>query len=583
MTLEEKYRSYLLYEQIKAFEERVYLSYDNFNVDMLLKMFREMARRCKGSRDIYTLAGLRQALQAEIRKCRMRHRHRRTDTYEKMSGELDEVVQYFIWFFDNLKYLRDLRSNFVDRIFNPLFKYFYEVGSAGPDRERSVDSAISYSNFSVNSMKTFDSRLTGFSSMSGWSQLGLSDTGSIDDSDDNIHTTRKKMLARAALLLLGREFRDIKNLYDTTEVEKISHRLSFLKEQLDFLIDNEAQFNSEMFSQDSEKSVFHLKVKNSRTYSLMRLIPDILVKFQKSAWLARRWLQLDDMKTKDLNERLQKLAVLEEQFSKRVSTLSRNIQQHEAQLERGTRELQNLLKREGRSSDLELKMHDFKGKIAKLETDMKNLNDEKQTLVKDIEDAKKAMNVSKHKNLLTMYERNKLQRYAIERQIATIQFQENIAMNDMEVEIEVKPNIMHFTNDVQDRCEELERALEQEKKEKHTLQAALYPISKDKIFISERLRDKQMRIAEEKGQVVAKYVGSSNKPDLSFRPMPSHPVVRRDLGVTFESFQQQEVNGNITNRSILHQPFTADKYPPHFVLSGRGSSMSGLGSPLPDW
>lgn len=578
MTLEEKYRSYLLYQQIKAFEEKVYLSYDNFNVDMLLKMFREMARRCKGARDIYTLAGLRQALQVEIRKARMRQRNKKTDLPEKKPEEPDQVVQYFIWFFNNLKYLRDLRANFVDRVFNPLFKYFYEFGSTGPDRERSVDSAMSFSNISVNSVKTFDSHVTGLSSFSGWSQLGLSETGS-QESDENIHTTRKKMLARAALLLLGREFRDIKNLYDSTEVEKISHRLSFLKEQLDFLIDNESQFSSEMFSQDSEKAVCHLKVKNSRTYSLMRLIPDILVKFQKAAWLAKRWLELDDMKTKDLNERLQKLAALEGQFSKRLSALSKNIQDHESQLERGTRELQNLLKREDRTSDLELKVHDFKGKISKLETDMQTLNEEKIKLVKDIEGTKKTINVSGHTNLLTMYERNKLQRYAIERQIAAIKFQENIALKDMEVETEVKPNIMHFTNDVQDRCEELERALEQEKREKNTLQAALYPISKDKEFIAEKLREKQMHIAEERGQVVTKYVGSSNKPEViaqyvgsSHRPDVSFRSLPVDNG--------NALNGSLSSRSILHQPFSS-RLPPNYLIEGRDSSMQT--SPLSDW
>ncbi|XP_063421545.1 uncharacterized protein LOC134706493 isoform X1 [Mytilus trossulus] len=578
LTLEEKYRSYLLYQQIKAFEEKVYLSYDNFNVDMLLKMFREMARRCKGARDIYTLAGLRQALQVEIRKGRMRQRNKKTDLPERKQEEPDQVVQYFIWFFNNLKYLRDLRANFVDRVFSPLFKYFYEFGSTGPDRERNVDSAMSFSNISVNSVKTFDSHVTGLSSFSGWSQLGLSESGS-QESDENIHTTRKKMLARAALLLLGREFRDIKNLYDSTEVEKISHRLSFLKEQLDFLIDNESQFSSEMFSQDSEKAVCHLKVKNSRTYSLMRLIPDILVKFQKAAWLAKRWLELDDMKTKDLNERLQKLAALEGQFSKRLSALSKNIQDHESQLERGTRELQNLLKREDRTSDLELKVHDFKGKISKLETDMQILNEEKVKLVKDIEDTKKTINVSGHKNLLTMYERNKLQRYAIERQIAAIKFQENIALKDMEVETEVKPNIMHFTNDVQDRCEELERALEQEKREKNTLQAALYPISKDKEFIAEKLREKQMHIAEERGQVVAKYVGSSNKPEVIAQYVGSSH--RPD--VSFRSLpvdNDHALNGTLSSRSILHQPFTS-RLPPNYLIEGRDSSMQT--SPLSDW
>lgn len=43
---------------------------------MMLKMFRELARRCKGARDIYTIGGIRQAINQEIRKLRIRKRNK---------------------------------------------------------------------------------------------------------------------------------------------------------------------------------------------------------------------------------------------------------------------------------------------------------------------------------------------------------------------------------------------------------------------------------------------------------------------------------------------------------------------------
>lgn len=110
-----------------------------------------------------------------------------------------------------------------------------------------------------------------------------------------------------------------------------------------------------------------------------------------------------------------------------------------------------------------------------------------------------------------MLERNKLQIYAMERQMGTLNFHKSIVDNDMQVELEVKANIIHFTNDVQDQCEELEKMLENEKKEKRTIQAALIPIAQDTEEIRDRLREKAYPVEDNEG-IVAQYIGSSRIP-----------------------------------------------------------------------
>lgn len=508
VTLDEKYRSHLLHQQIKAFEEKVYTSSDNFNVDMMLKMFRELARRCKGARDIYTIGGIRQAINQEIRKLRMRKRNKRLPVSEDIGNEADEMMEYFNWFFKNLSYLRELRNNFVSRIFNPLFKYFYNVSHNAPDRERSTDSAMSMSNLSVASHRSIDSGITG---ISGWSSFRFSDTESQASGDDDIHAARKHMISKAALQLLGRELRDVRSLYDTTELEKTAQRLALVKEQLDYLIDNEDNINHALFSQDSERVVSHLKVKNSRTYFLMRLIPDILVKCQICAWLARKWLEIDDKKTKDLKERLTKLVSLEDQLSRRLKMLSVDIQKHEKKLEKETNELQKLLKREERTNELEMTLHGYQNRERDLKEYMQKLENEKQELTNKLNNAIKEKRTGEYKSLQTMLERNKLQIYAMERQMGTLNFHKSIVDNDMQVELEVKANIIHFTNDVQDQCEELEKMLENEKKEKRTIQAALIPIAHDTEEIRDRLREKAYPVEDNEG-IVAQYIGSSRIP-----------------------------------------------------------------------
>lgn len=511
LTTEEKYRSQILYKQIHSFEEKVYMCHENFNVDLMLTMFRELARRSKGSRDIYTIIGIRQSVEIERRKVQMQKRNRR---HKADADPVDDMLNYFTWFLDYIKYMRELRANFIDRIFNPLFKYFLQVSSTNLERDSPITSARSDSVASGHaSVASFQTGFSGLSKLSGWSSFNFSDSASQGDENrngDDVHEARREMLSRAALLLLGREFDDIKSLYDTSEIEKLAFRLSSLKEQLDYLIDNENIINPDLFSQDSEKPVYHLKVRNSRTYSLMRLIPDILVKFEKAAWIARHWLELDDLKTKDINEKLDKLASLETRLSTRLTMLSKNIQNHERELEKESNELHRLLKREERSSDLQMSLQNYEENLKSLETQLEKLNKEKKELISKLEETQKSMKRSEMRKLKTLYQKNRLQRFAIERQIGNIKFHIDLYERDLDVEMDVKKSMVLFTNDVQDHCEELEKLLERQKKEKRTIQAALIPIAKDKKMLSEQISEES--VGEWDDEVFARYVGTSKIP-----------------------------------------------------------------------
>lgn len=485
LPMEEKYRSQFLYDQITAFEDKVYRSYDQFNVDILYRMFMALVKRTVvDARRVKTMANLRKCFMdlKSLIRCKLRHRHVR------ITPEEEKIVKYFTWFFTYLDYIRRLRDNFVDRIFSPLFRYFYLVGYDLPDRENTNASVMS-----SPSMISFRSIDSGYSGLSGLtSVIADVDRMSISNSArSGFHETQEariQLVTKQALVALGREFHDIKKLYDTSDIEKFAQRLSHLKERIDHMLDKENSLDHELLSQDSERSVFQLKIANFGNEKVIRLVPDILLKFQKAAWLARQWLERDDEKTKDLNVKLEKLTKLEEDMNRKLCSLSKEIQLKELELESKADLLSNLLQREERSTNLSQSAYDMEKRKDVLKEQLATLVSERSQLYEKITTAVGQDDRRTYKQLRAFYDRNKLQRFAVERQIATLNYHINIAESDMNIELEVKADVIHTTNDVQDKCEELEQTLEKAKKEEKAIQVALIPISKDRKFVKEQLQ-----------------------------------------------------------------------------------------------
>lgn len=511
LQVEEKFRSQFLYDQINAFEDKIYLCYDTFNVDVLYRMFKGLTKRTVvDARKVQTLASLRKCyvdLRSLIR-CKQRHRH------VERTEEEDKIVHYFTWFFKYIDYLRKLRDNFVDRIFTPLFKYFYLVGYAHADREATGESELTAP--SALSFRSIDS---GYSGLSGLTSAiegeRLSQSFSANSDYRQTQDARRKVATKQALIALSREFDDIKKLYDTSEIEKLAQRLSHLKERTDHLLDKEDVLQEALLCQDSQRSVFHLKIPNFGNEKLMRLVPDILLKFQKEAWLARQWLVKDDEKTKDLNDKLKKLTKLEEALQRRLSSLFKEIQLQEMELESKANLLNNLLQREDRANHLGESVYNLEKDKEDMQGQLSLLNSERGHLCEKLTHAVEKGDKKAYRELKPLYDRNKLQRYAVERQIATLNYHISVAESDMNVELELKADVIYTTNDVQDRCEEIEQKLERAKKEQKALQAALIPIEQDKLFIKEQLQvvDDQP-VENNKPSQKAEYVNSfTTNPD----------------------------------------------------------------------
>ncbi|XP_052806779.1 uncharacterized protein LOC128236022 isoform X1 [Mya arenaria] len=510
LQMEPKYRSHFLYEQIRSFEDKVYMSFDQFNVDVLYRMFTALAKKTVVDvRKIKTLANLRKCFMdlKKLISCKKLHRH------VEQTAEEHKLVSYFTWFFQYLDYLRHLRDNFIDRIFSPLFRYFYNIGYDIQERDSFEDVEIATHRSSVMSFRSLDSS---FSALSGMSALctdsdRLSASLSARSSMDQTQEARKKMVTRNALIALSHEFKDIKNLYDTSEIEKLAQRLSHLKDRTDQLLDKEKSLDPVLPCQDSERSVFHLKIKEAGSYNLMRLIPDILIKFQKAAWLARRWLEFDDQTTKDLNERLNKLTSLEEQMNRRLSSISKEIQLGETQLDEQANMLSTLLQREDKASNLGENIYLLKRNKDQLEERLGVLQSERAQLGEKLTLAAEQKDKKTYRQIKPLYERNKLQRFAIQRQIDTLNFRINLIESDMKLELELKTEVIQSTNDVQEKCEELEKTLEKARKQQKALLTALIPITKDRKYINE-----QMQIQDDDFPVFeAEFIGSKETKPMS--------------------------------------------------------------------
>ncbi|XP_050418980.1 uncharacterized protein LOC126832298 [Patella vulgata] len=487
MMSEEPLRSELMYRQIEAFEDKIEMCFERFDVNLFYSMVRQLSQQ-SSVYDITNISQLRQVYDDEI------------DRRNSLPVSLNKCLQYFTWFFKFLTYLRDLRISFNSRIFVPLFKYFMEGSNNGENRRGSTSSSLSkFSNISN------DSSESGIMSDYGGSDP-LEDP---EDFDDAAAMERLHAQSHTALMLLSKEFADIKPLYDTSEIKKLSQRLAFLKEQLEFNMDEEESINLDLLCYESAYMVEELNA-DEEISALLRYIPDILIKFEKAATLTRKWLILDDQRTRDFNAKLQRIVNLENKMSERLSKLVADIKQHEMILEKDSEELQRLLKREERSNELSSTVYDLDERIKDMSETLRQLRKQKVIITNKLVTAVKKRLKSEYKTQKVLYESNRLQRYSSERQLATLQFHRDLAEADMHVEIGVKPHLIYSTNDLQDKVEKLEQILEEEKREESTIKSALIPVKKDRQHLASILYpDSTPSVTPaSKAKEAAEYVGS---------------------------------------------------------------------------
>ncbi|KAK0060146.1 hypothetical protein Bpfe_010333 [Biomphalaria pfeifferi] len=508
MVLDESERSQLMHKLVSLFQQKVHLCFDDYKPDLTLTYLkiitslsalkpklkaRHLSSETKPLVDPFAELDVEEALQRELPRFTisrlrgtvqqlLRHASLRQDGSLYFAGSSEasmasKSVEYFSWFFEFMDYLNELFVNFEEKIFTPLCKYF-------------LDSEWHGGNKRSNTMSSAFSKLSQFSGSDN--QGVVEGEHENDEEDDSLaQMRRQRAQAKAALLQLSKEYREIKSLYDTSEIDKVAHRLHCVKDQLDLLLQEEDEVDPDLYSEESKRMVEHLEM-DFTTENLMRLVPDILVKLRKAGWLARKWLELDDRRTKDVTAKMAKLADIEERLMKRLDMLKSDISMGERKLEKETNELNQLMEKENRSEMLKFKTYNLDAHIEKLQKKIQNLNKEREQFASQLSEIVKTKNLQEFHKLKYRFEANKLERFVTERKLATASYQKQILSDDINLELYVRPSVIHRSNRLQDDCEKLEKQLREQREELVSIKHALIPVQEDKAMIINKLNRQRL-------------------------------------------------------------------------------------------
>ncbi|XP_012939486.1 uncharacterized protein LOC106012128 [Aplysia californica] len=514
LLLDESQRSQMMHKLVVAFQQKVLLCFDHFKPELTLACLRiltslsalkphtknrtvedrrssETGSKTPEVREVFseldveealkrelpnfTISRLRSTVQQVLRRASLRQDGSLYFAQASQCAMATRSVQYFVWFFDFMDYLQELYMNFNDKIFSPLYKYFY-------------DNNFLIATGRTNTMSSAFSKLSQFSGSESMSTIDEADCDSVGD------CAQLQKQSKASLLQLSKEYKDIKSIYDTSDMDKIAQRLSFVKDQLEYLFDEEDEIDPEFYSEESGKMVEHLDM-DFGTENLIRLVPDILVKLKKAAWLANRWLDLDDQRTKDVGVKLDKLSGIEKKLKERLACLGDNIARGERKLERETNELSRLMEKEGRPDKLTFNVFNLESHIDKLRKKLDKLNKERETFAPRLAEVVKSRNLREMHRLKYCFESNKLQRFLTERKLATLGYQRDLIADDLNVEMYVRPSVIHSTNKLQDDCERLEQDLRDQRDELVNIRQALVPVQEDRASLMDRVSREKHREA----------------------------------------------------------------------------------------
>jgi len=361
-----------------------------------------------------------------------------------------KLLTYGKWYLENLDYLKEIKSTFDKWIYLPLSHTYYDE-----DDPRLLPSH--------NSPPSINGSVTSLRS-------GRPSSKSLSRSN--------------SILMFKEDIPDIKDLYDYSDLDNVTGRLSYLRERLGHLLEDQGELNPDLFSLNSEK---YTKGYPEKLHNLIRLVPDILLKCRKAAALAQQWLAIEAAKEMDTQQKLLKLERVETVLSEKLEGVSQELVVTETELAQETYELQSLLEREDRAltihsetREIDLKIEEIQGKIERIDLEIEDVNE----LVKTVKSNKQFFD-QLSKDLV----RKHLEKEKLLKRITTLQFERNILTEDYSFELEIKPSIIRYTNDTQDKCEKLEQEVEFKRNIKDEIENALIPIKEDTIRMKSELSD----------------------------------------------------------------------------------------------
>ena len=361
------------------------------------------------------------------------------------------LQQYFEWYIKYIDYLLQLIQSFHIEVFLPL--------------SSSLSAWVNESPIATPMRSTQSSRM---------SSISFGETG--------FHTSR-----RLSVPVLTRELRlpdnmkgevsELLSLLHTPKGNEIREQISELLQQLNRLLDDE-MITSDVVTTTKLPSVANNKTQNSNDFSAFEsLMPCVFDKFSQCLTLSEDWLEWDKEQMNKLYLRRPRLDQLQKILVDQKSNVLRDIESYERNIDSKYEQVRRLSVREERGNALKTKVFQLESSLSELRTQLHTLEQDKLRFIDAMTEAAKQKLGRQEADKIRMdYAQNKLARMLVKRNIDSDEYMLRLLRDDVELENELKPSFVRFTNDAQEQCEELEQQLQTKHEQKLMLESVLKPL-----------------------------------------------------------------------------------------------------------
>ncbi|XP_021373797.1 uncharacterized protein LOC110463493 isoform X2 [Mizuhopecten yessoensis] len=396
---------------------------------------------------------------------------------EKLTDRQIVALRHYATFAKDVAYLRESKMYFYDNIYWALLEDFYDPNEQTESRSSQSPPDNEKNNTSPDSASTPGGRKN----------------RKVKNSNRLPKNTIKKPEAPKE--------NDKKRIHDVvSELEEAMVKWTGLLEDDDQKM--------EYFDQDSHHEVVHYL--HCAPFELVfRVVPDVFIKCYRALDLAREWIKIaekiykgrlplrrkvprvqngepvepvqeeqkDEVQETEEEERKSKEAAAEiykkhmKKIKTRIVTVTERIKNHEYQMTELTKEMKTLKTREDRVDKLNANFEQADSKLQTAQKEFSKYLHERQKTIDEIGEIPPGS--LQHSELSKRAET--LDKELTKRQIelGLLEYQKSVVQEDFLLELELRPNFIHFVGDVQGKMTDIKTDVQEKKHEKKKLQKQL--------------------------------------------------------------------------------------------------------------
>ncbi|XP_070565429.1 chromosome partition protein Smc-like isoform X2 [Ptychodera flava] len=463
----------MMQKQVTAFEKLVKHGISKFSKEKLHRMLTEITPR---DVKLMSFSELREVIEKATNKPGL------------AESDAAAITKYFNAFFNDIEYLKKMKSHYDERIYSVLHEFFYDPV---------VEDILS-------------------------SPAGQHKSSRQTKRKDNI----LKRLNRYAIgdrALSGPAFEEL--LEDCDNLSRIMSDLRDLNEQWQMLLDDD-EIDGNIFDDESAHELLSFDDYKHFEHIFM-FVPDVLTKSYNAIELAKLWwvtaekihnalyqgqsphrVNNDDVTADDVGKGdevrdsrddeevddrdstsgieaddeddmssivhssdAERIDDMIDELEERLRVLTKRIKLHERELRVQQEDLAHLAHRESRVSTLAGNLEDVFTTQESVGQQIQELSDQKDAITSKLR--KQRRDSTQYRDLqkkLTSVEKNLDE---LEHSSTYHNFQHRIIASDLDVELEVQPSIIRFAGDIQDKIIKLENCLSDDKTEKRRVEKEL--------------------------------------------------------------------------------------------------------------